>query len=169
MARKLSFKPSHRDTLRANDAAIKHLARMSGKPVPPEMLNNLPPKRERAAPRQLEAPVVAAISSLLAIHPKVLFAVRQNSGSASYEAASGKWAPVKFYYILTTQPVTITDFWGILRDGRMLAIEAKAPRFKGPRTDREFKQAAFLMMVRNAGGIAGFACSVDEAKALLDG
>lgn len=97
----------------------------------------------------------------------MLFAVRQNSGAASYEAKSGKYAPVHFYRILTSQPVTITDFWGILRDGRMLAIEAKAPGWKEPRTDREFKQAAFLMLVRNCGGIGIFATSADDVANAL--
>ena len=119
----------------------------------------------------MEGPVVAAISELLAVHPRVLFAVRQNSGSASYETKSGKWAPVDFYRILThgkdTQPLTITDFWGILRGGRVLAVEAKAPGFREPRTEREFKQANFLMLVRNCGGIGIFATSVDQVATAL--
>ncbi len=63
--------------------------------------------------------------------------------------------------------MTITDFWGILRDGRMLAIEAKAPGFREPRTEREFKQAAFLALVRNAGGIGIFATSADDVANVL--
>ncbi len=123
----------------------------------------------KRAPVQREAPVVAAISELLARHPKVLFAVRQNTGMASYEAASGKYAPVRFYRVLThsSNDMTITDFWGILRDGRPLAIEAKAPGFREPRTDREFRQAAFLSMVRNAGGIGIFATSSEDVAAAL--
>ena len=127
------------------------------------------PVRPRAKPRQLEAPVVAAIGELLAVHPKVLFAVRQNSGMASYEAKSGKYAPVYFYKILTRSPMTITDFWGVLREGRMLAIEAKAPGFTEPRTDTERRQAAFLAMVRNCGGVGIFATSAEQvAEALRD-
>lgn len=132
-----------------------------------EAMASIKPKRERAAPRQLEAPVVAAISELLAVHPRVLFAVRQNSGAASYEAKSGRYAPVFFYRILTGQPVTIPDFWGILRDGRMLAIEAKAPGFREPHTEREFKQANFLMLVRGVGGIGIFATSAEDVAQAL--
>jgi len=125
-------------------------------------------KRERAAPRDLEGPVVAAISELLAVHPKILFAVRQNSGMASYEAKSGRYAPVHFYRILTHgKEITVVDFWGILKDGRVFACEAKAPGFREPRTDREFAQANFLALVRNAGGLALFATSVDEVAAVL--
>ena len=112
--------------------------------------------------------VIREVSELLAVHPKVLFAVRQNSGGASYEAASGKFAPIMFYKVLTGQDLTITDFWGIMRDGRMLAIEAKRRDWKEPKEPREFRQAAFLMLVRNAGGVAGFVRGTDEAKLLLD-
>lgn len=136
--------------------------------------------KKRAAPRQLEAPVVQAISELLAVHPNVLFACRQNSGMASYEAASGKYAPVHFYRILTHgKELTLPDFWGILRADpsqpsfagvphRFLAIEAKAPGFKEPRTDREFRQANFLALVRNCGGRAGFACSAEDAQRIIE-
>ena len=122
---------------------------------------------KRAIPRQLEAPVVQAIGELLAKHPKVLFAVRQNSGMASYEAKSGRYAPVFFYRILTGQPATITDFWGILRDGRPFAIEAKAPGFKEPRTEREFKQANFLMLIVNVGGVGIFATDAQQVADIL--
>ena len=171
------FKPSLREQMRQSLAAQRfmaagapdekreiaaaHLARMEA--------DQLPPVRPRAAPRQLEAPVVAAISELLAVHPKVLFAVRQNSGMASYEAKSGKYAPVFFYRILTKQPMTITDFWGVLKNGRMLGIEAKAPGFTEPHTDTEIRQAAFLAMVRNCGGVGLFATDADQvADALRD-
>ena len=158
MSRKpLGFKPTLRQQKEQVNTALRWMATMSGKPIPEGVLNTIAPKRERAAPVQREAPVVAAIAELLAVHPKVLFAVRQNSGMASYEAKSGRYAPVFFYRIITSQPVTIPDFWGILRDGRMFACEAKAPGWKHPSGDREMRQAAFLAMVRNCGGVALFA------------
>lgn len=173
--RRVKFKPTLRQQMQQSHAALAFMAGAA----PPEkataaqefvdsLRDSLPaaPKK-RAAPRQLEAPVVSAIADLLAVHPRVLFAARQNSGAASYEAKSGRYAPVHFYRILTGQPVTITDFWGILRDGRMLAVEAKAPGFKEPRTDREFKQANFLALVRNVGGIGIFATSADDVADAL--
>lgn len=191
MVRKFGFKPKMRDVMQGNARALAFMAMAAptekaaaADAFVKEVIAAIPPahkKREprgvdidaihgsKRAPRQLEAPVVKAIGELLAVHPRVLFAVRQNSGSASYEAASGKWAPVNFYNMLTHSPkdMTITDFWGILRDGRGLAVEAKAPGWKEPRTEREFKQAAFLSMVRNAGGIALFATSADEVAEVL--
>ena len=177
MTKRLGFKPPYREQLRRNEASSRFYALSAG--VEPEP-SKLKPKRERAAPRDLEGPVVAAISELLAVHPNVLFACRQNSGMASYEAASGKYAPVHFYRILTHgKELTLPDFWGILRADpsqpsfagvphRFLAIEAKAPGFKEPRTDREFRQANFLALVRNCGGRAGFACSAEDAQRIIE-
>lgn len=172
--RRIKFKPPLREQRTQVAHAIKFMAmaapeekRDRANAMADEAMASIKPKQVRAAPRQLEAPVVTAIAELLAVHPRVLFAVRQNSGAASYEAKSGRYAPVHFYRILTGQPVTITDFWGILRDGRMLAIEAKAPGFKEPRTDREFRQAAFLMLVRNCGGIGIFATSAEDVASAL--
>lgn len=168
MTKRLGFKPRYRDQLEANNRADRYYAAMAG--VEPKAQNVIAPRRERAAPRALEAPVVQAISELLAVHPNVLFACRQNSGAASYEAATGHYAPVHFYRILTHgKEITLPDFWGILRGGSVFSIEAKAPGFREPRTDRELRQANFLMLVRNCGGRAGFATSVSEAQAIIEG
>ncbi len=187
--KKLGFKPTYRQSIEAANRADRFYAGMAG--VEPQNQTILAPPRHhtRNPPmdgvdidaahkrRDLEGPVVKAIGELLAAHPLVLFAVRQNSGAASYEAKSGHYAPVHFYRILTHgKEITITDFWGILRHedwilppSRLLAIEAKAPGWTKPRTEREFKQANFLALVRNAGGRAGFATSADEAKAIIEG
>ena len=129
----------------------------------------VPQARHKPQPsgKPLEADVVRACTELLAVHPKVLFAVRQNSGAASYEAKSGRYAPVWFYKVVTRQPVTITDFWGILRDGRMLAIEAKRPGFREPRNERELRQWAFITLIRHCGGVGGFVTSVDDLERIL--
>jgi hypothetical protein len=55
-----------------------------------------------------------------------------------------------------------SDIVGIAPDGRFLAIEVKTP------TGRPTKeQLRFIAAVRNAGGIAGIARSVDEALQLI--
>jgi len=168
--RRIQFKKRLRDTMKASAA---YMAAMTPGGMPADLQEaldrSMPAEaKKRAAPRQLEAPVVAAISELLAVHPRVLFAVRQNSGMASYEAKSGNYAPVYFYRLLRHgKDVTITDFWGILRDGRMLAIEAKAPGWSKPRNDRELAQANFLALIRNIGGVALFATSADQVAEAL--
>lgn len=168
MARRLGFKRSHKDTLRANDAAIRGLALMSGKPVPPEFLNNVPEKRTRAATdhAMAEAGVINDIEALLKLHPGVFIAWRCNSGSAV--SASG--APVWFNRLVRKPcKLRLVDFIGHMRDGRPIAIEAKRRDWREPSDAREEEQAAYIAMIRSIGGVAGFARNVDEAKALLDG
>lgn len=55
-----------------------------------------------------------------------------------------------------------SDLVGIAPDGRFLAVEVKTP--KGRPTKEQLR---FIEAVRNAGGIAGIARSVDEALDLI--
>lgn len=168
--RRRSARPSLRDTLTANNAADNFYASMAG--VAPRGQAAVAPKRERAAPdpNDSEAPVKNAVSELLAQHPQVLFAVRQNSGSLAYQGANGRAIPVWFYKLVRApEHVTVTDFWGFLRDGKPYALECKRPSWKWPKTpsDREVKQRAFIQMIEAIGGVGGFVRSADEAKAVL--
>ena len=180
MARRMRFKPSLKESMRLSHAAQKFMAMGAPDEKREEAearLNELfsgvdidavhKTAAPRAKPVQREAPILAAVCELLAHHPKVLFAARQNSGMASYEAKSGRYAPVFFYRILTHNNLTLPDVWGILKDGRFLAVECKAPPFKEPRNDREFRQANFLMLVRNLGGVALFCTDVSQVEEAL--
>ena len=170
MRRKFCFKPTKRQQALAFNAQMAFLAAGSLNPrAATAPVGAVPKVRRRPQPtgKPVEADVVRAVAELLAVHPRVLIAIRQNSGAASYEAKSGKYQPIHFYRVLTGQPVTLPDFWGIMRDGRMLALEAKRPGWKAPRDDRERRQWAFLQIVANCGGIAGFVTSAEEANALL--
>lgn len=136
-----------------------------------------PPAPREIAPLRVQAPRVdhpdlekhtlSAVGELLAIHPKVLLAVRQNSGGMQYEDNRGQTHAMWFYRVVTKQKVRISDYWGFLRDGRMMAMECKRPSWKAPSDAREHEQAAFLTLILNCGGIAGFVRTVDEAQALL--
>lgn len=55
-----------------------------------------------------------------------------------------------------------SDIVGIAPDGRFLAIEVKTPAGRPTK-----EQLRFIEAVRNAGGIAGIARSVDEALDLI--
>ena len=163
----------YRDQVKAARIANDYYAVSAGKdPFPGLDMDAVHKQRKpRAAPVQREAPVVAAIAELLAAHPKVLFAVRQNSGMASYEAKSGRYAPVYFYKILTHGRahgnLTLPDFWGFLRDHRAFAVEAKAPGWNHPRDERERRQENFLALVRSVGGIGIFATDAAQVAAAL--
>lgn len=162
------------DLRRAHDASLKFYAESASKEVPPHLLNALPPKRDRvrkpAGDRltgDIEAPVIAAVADLIEQHPNVLFAVRQNSGSIPYER-DGRPVPVWFYKkIKTPEELTLTDYWGFLKDRRPFAIECKKPSWKSPTTPREFRQRAFLQMIIALGGVGCFVRSAEEAAEAL--
>lgn len=83
---------------------------------------------------------------------------RNNTGHASYEAASG---PRTVRYGLLRGS---SDLVGILAPGgRFLALEVKRP---GKEATEE--QALFLALVRRRGGFAAVVCSVEEARAAVD-
>lgn len=187
-AKRLGFKPTLRDARLSSNAGQSFYAQMMERDDPRrapalERLaaerDAIAPVRKRAAPRQLEAPVVAAISELLAVHPSVMWAARFNSGMASYNTANGKYAPVWFHkFLRMPEPMVMPDFFGLMYwkavdsshvDGTPFpfAIEAKAPGWTKPRDDRERKQAAFLAMVRNCGGVALFATSAEQVAEAL--
>lgn len=154
--------------MRANVATIEALA---GREIP-ELRDGLPvapAPRKASDPADTEAPVIKAISELLATHPKVLFALRVNSGSLPYVNNKGQRIPVQFHRILTKQPVRVCDFFGWLKDSRPFAFEAKRPSWRKPSDEREYQQANFLMLIRNIGGVASFVRSADEALEIING
>lgn len=182
MPRKLGFKPTLRDQRESVNKALDHYALLSGRPTPEGMKNVIAPRRAQAARRDLEGPVISAISELLAVHPRVIWAARFNSGMASYEAKSGRYAPVWFHkFLRMPEPMRMPDFFGLTGDTvmptflnpqpsgclRFIAIEAKAPGWTKPRDAREREQAAFLAMIRSAGGIGIFATSAEQVAEAL--
>lgn len=60
-----------------------------------------------------------------------------------------------------------SDLIGITATGRFVAIEVKAPGWRGPRTERERAQAAFVDLVRQQGGIGAFVTSVEGLREVL--
>lgn len=137
---------------------------------------DIPPERaprivaNRTDPAELEDACKKATRDVLANHPKVLFAVRVNSGAAWLPSKGGKDAPVSFHVVVRAPArVRIVDFTGLLRDGRPLAIECKRLNWTYVGRDaREVEQAAYLDMVRSAGGVAAFVTAGQQALELLN-
>lgn len=159
---------SLRETLAENQKALNSWGAAFGKSVPQIAIK---PKREivnRADASELEASVINEVGALLAHHPRVLFAVRQNSGAAYLTGRDGKDVPVWFYKIIRSRlPQRISDYWGLLTNGRMFAIECKRRSWTKPTDKREEEQQAFLETVRGTGGVALFAtCSADVEQQL---
>ena len=120
---------------------------------------------KRMADDDREESVMREVAALLAIHPKVLFAIRQNSGMS--QNASG--TPIWFYrWVRSRTKMRVTDFWGLLTDGRMFALEAKNRLWKAPSGEREFEQQEFLTAIREAGGVAGFVTSAEQAQRIIE-
>ena len=163
-------KPSLQDQMEQYAGAMRGLCALNGKPMPPEL--EAPErivKPQRAAPvksdpSQLEAAVIKEIAGVLEVHPKVLFAVRQNSGAAEIGGV-----PIWFYRWARRREVemTITDYWGCLTDGRMFAIEAKRKSWVKVSDKREEMQEAFINVVISSGGVGGFATSGEQALEIL--
>ena len=175
-ARRTRRPPSLRERLERSHAAMCYYAASFGKPAPavPKMLAELraKPTRTRSAPdpADSEAPVIAAVGDLLSSHPQVLFAVRQNTGAMHVQGANGRTYPVWFYKLMRrpgASEITITDYWGLLRSGKLFALECKRPSWKAPRETRELNQQAFIHMIEAIGGVGGFVRSADEASAIL--
>ena len=164
-----SSKKSLRDTLRENQRGLDHYALLYGKPQTQHIA--VKPKREivNHSPKdELEGAVISECIDVLTVHPRVLFAVRQNSGAAFLTGRDGKDMPVWFYRCITSpEKMRISDFWGILRDGRMFAFEAKRRNWTHPTDQRETEQESFLDMVADSGGIGRFVtCAEDVLEAL---
>ena len=171
--RTMRFKPSLKKTVAEHEKAIRWMCNMAGKPVPEEFAEKpaapvatpKPRKQPTASdPHQLEASAQREVFSVLAKHPAVLFAVRQNSG-----AAMSADTPIWFYRWARRNGVemTLTDFWGMLRDGRMFAMECKRRDWRKVSGAREIQQQAFIDVVKSAGGVGGFVTCAEDAIALL--
>ena len=166
----MKFKKSLKQTIAENNRGHALWGAMSGKPVPEEFQNKPEPAKAprkpatASEPHELEASVQREVFSVLAKHPSVLFAVRQNSGAAM----SGN-VPIWFYRWARRNGVemTLTDFWGMLIDGRMFAIECKKRSWKKVSGTREMQQLAFIDVVKSAGGVGGFVTCAEDAIALL--
>ena len=109
-----------------------------------------------------ERNIVASVLRALVALPEVAWCARMNTAasSGSYTNKKGvtKRRFVRFGF------VGLSDVIGQLRDGRFFAIECK--RRGGDRSDA---QQLFLHWVHCAGGLAGFATSVEEALEILTG
>ena len=104
---------------------------------------------------QTETSIVNAIREYLEMVGCI--AVRINAGAVVVSPGEGKSRR-----LYRGAPAGTSDILGCLPGGRFFAIEAKRPGMKPTE-----KQSAFLESVRATGGIAGVACSVEEAAEVL--
>lgn len=94
-----------------------------------------PTKRTNDRP---EAAALVEVLQALKHHPAVAWVERQNTGAAK---VGGRF--IRFGWR------GCSDLLGMLKDGRLLAVEVKAPKGK-----LKAEQAEFLSLVRRFGGVA---------------
>jgi hypothetical protein len=102
-------------------------------------------------PEPREADVLSAVLQALALHPRVAWAQRMQSGAGRLVRKGGASQFLRFGF------PGCPDVLGQLRDGRVLACEVKRPSGK---TTPE--QTAFLDCVNANGGVALVARSADD-------
>lgn len=161
----MKTRKSLRDTIAETQQGMNAWASAFNKP---KLDMNVPEKRthtKQMSDNDTEAAVMRDVGQLLAVHPKVLFAVRQNSGMAYGENKQ----PIYFYrWARSKTKMRISDFWGLLTDGRLMALEVKHRKWTKPSGEREAEQQNFLLTVKYAGGVSGFVTSAEQAQAIIE-
>lgn len=116
-------------------------------------------RKKTASPVPYERDVLRAVLAALKAHPRVAWAVRLNSGMAMLPGKGGKPQPVRFGFSGCPDiigQVTASVYADIAR-GLFLAVEVKRPGKKPT-----LEQAAFLLRVREAGGVGFVATGVED-------
>ena len=148
---------SLRDILLENQAANNFYQAMLGGETPPQVIKipDAPKKRIKSdVPRTylLEKDIQKQILMLLKRHPKVQWVARFNSGTF----VSGD------RYISSNSQSGMSDILGMLKGGRLFAIECKS------RTGKIMPhQQDFLDLINNGGGLAFVARSVEDVTIRL--
>ena len=154
MAKRRFGRASFQDTIRANQRALAFMAASAGVPQHPDTVMETKPKRTRkrsASGKPLEKHILKAILDALRHHPDVAIVDRRQVG----EFVDGE------RHIRVGIP-GVGDISGMMKGGRYFEIEVK--REGGRTTDA---QVTRLNRIRNGGGIAGVARSVEDALTIL--
>jgi len=101
----------------------------------------------------IEHQIQTSIMEYLRYAKNVAWAMRANAGKMQVRDGSGRPRWIQF------APAGTSDIIGMLKGGRMFAIEVKAPeRIRTATT----LQKEFLDKINQCGGIAFIACSIDD-------
>lgn len=155
--KKRTGRKSLRDTLLKNEAAMGFYAAMAGLPTPelPIKVPDAPKTRVKSTePRTdlLEKDIQKQILMLLRKHHRVHWVARFNSGTFMDGDR----------YITSNSQRGMSDILGMLKGGRLIAIECKT------RTGKiQPHQQEFLDLISAGGGLAFVARSVEDVLAKL--
>ena len=112
-------------------------------------------------PELRESAIQSMIIDALRLHPLVKRADRVNVGAGRFARSDGS-AGRFVRYGLRGQ----SDIDGRMKDGRQIAIEVKRPSNRNGATQA---QLDYIAEVREGGGLAGVAWSVETALAIIEG
>lgn len=174
--KRLRFRKTPRESVESAARGDRHYAALAGvAPRAQERLESLPAKRvitNHSDESELESAVLREVGQLLAVHPAIVFAVRQNGGMVQ----TGNGTPVWFYRVVRApQPMVLTDYWGFVKTDsgtRPLILECKRRGWKLSEHNpsaREMEQYALICLARSMGGRGGFVTSAAEAQKLIEG
>jgi hypothetical protein len=141
-----------------NRAALNMLSLFSGKesaisriptPIHPVVTTKKAPTKPPAAS---EAQILKSILAYLRARPDVAWVCRQNSGTFMDGDR----------YISANSQKGMSDILGMLKGGRMFAIECKSAKGTVMAHQQEF-----IDMISNGGGISGVARSIEDVELIL--
>lgn len=132
--------------------------------VPADAIPDQPKRRRPGTVKRhivREIDIQRSILKALSLHPLVARIERINVMAGRLIGRDGK--PSRFMRSCRRGRV---DLDGFMTDGRIIAIEVKRPATRNTVTE---EQRAYLDQVAAAGGVAGVACSVEDALAIVAG
>lgn len=154
---------SHREKLEANAAAHRMYAALYDKPAQCQVALKPAVKRAPrtasaiAASKPLEAEILKSILHYLRDHPAVRWVARFNSSMMAIDDNHGQTR-----YVRSSSQRGLSDILGMLKGGKMFAIEAKRAGQK-PMPH----QQQFLDLIKDGGGLAGVARSIEDADKII--
>jgi len=166
---------------RANAASMAFLAAAAPKPLsddaralaeaPGVDIDRIHAKRTKPNGRP-EGEAQDAGIAYLRSRPDISLIVRFNSGTMAEEGRFIRMNTV--YERVWCEELEkhiyprVVDTQCIKKPGKLCVIEFKAPGWRGVRTEREYCQRAYIQIVKDSGGIGGFATNVEQVREILE-
>ena len=143
-------------TVAENQLFLSGMCRLMGKPEykPSIELKAVNKRTIRSEPKESESAIQKSIMAYLRLLPDVAWVCRQNSGTF----VDGD------RYISANSQKGMSDILGMLKGGRLFAIEVKSKSGK-----LMPHQAEFLKLIADGGGLSGVARSIDDVTAIISG
>lgn len=145
-----------RQTIDDNRAHLIGLAKLAGKPPP--VFEPLPEIKKRSPSQPgnhpSEAQVLKSVMAYLRVHPNVAWRCRINSGTFCEDDR----------FVQSNSQRGMSDIIGMLKGGRLFAIEVKSKMGKLSDNQRDF-----LHLIAYENGLSGVARCIEDVDRILSG